>query len=281
MESEAAVRAYYDGIGEREWERLEQPSDGAIEFAITCHALATYLSTGARVLDLGGGPGRYTIWLAERGHEVVLADLSPGLLSIARAKIAQSEARERVEMIVEADARDLSRWPDSSFAAVLALGPFYHLTDEAVRDRTAAEIARVLRPDGVAFIALMPRYAFIRRSLAIADVRRHLSEPEFVERVLEAGIFLNDVPGRFTNGYGVRPEEVAPFFERHGFVTCALLACESIIPDMQATLTETKLSNPAVSATVLELLIQTASDPSILGLSGHLLYVARAPSKHE
>ena len=70
-----AVRAYYAAFGEREWTRLDNPDDGAVEFAITCRTLATYLPTAARVLDLGGGPGRYAIWLARRGHHVVLADL--------------------------------------------------------------------------------------------------------------------------------------------------------------------------------------------------------------
>jgi SAM-dependent methyltransferase len=267
------VRAYYDRFGEREWARLENPADGAVEFAVTCHALAAHLPAGARVLDLGGGPGRYTRWLAERGHRVVLADLSPVLLEVARAKLAHSAARDRVEAIVEADARDLSRWPDGSFDAAVALGPFYHLPDPADRDRAAGEVARVLRPGGVAFVALMPRYAFLRRTLALPDERHRLADPAFVARVLEEGVFVNDVPGRFTGACGVRPAEVAPFFEEHGFVTRALLACEGIVADLQPALAEAMATDPAVARTALDLVLATAADPSILGMSAHLLYV--------
>jgi SAM-dependent methyltransferase len=267
------VRAYYDRFGEREWTRLENPADGAVEFAVTCHALAAYLPAGARVLDLGGGPGRYTRWLAERGHRVVLADLSPVLLEIARAKLAHSSAHDRVEAIVGADARDLSRWPDGAFDAVLALGPFYHLPDPADRDRAASELARVLRPGGVAFFALMPRYAFLRRRLALPDERHRLADPRFVARVLEEGVFVNDVPGRFTGAYGVRLAEVAPFFEGHGFATRALLACEGIVADLQDTLAEAMANDPPLARQVLDLVIETATDPSILGMSAHLLYV--------
>jgi S-adenosylmethionine-dependent methyltransferase len=269
------VRAYYDSFGEREWARLEDPSDGAVEFAVTCHALDTYLPTGARVLDLGGGPGRYSLWLAERGHRVVLADISPTLLDIARTKVAQSNSGGLVETIVEVDARDLSRWSDDAFDAALALGPFYHLLDPLDRERAAAELVRVLRPGGVAFVALMPRYAFLRRTLAVADERRHLKDPVFVERVLEEGTFVNDVPGRFTAGYGVRPEDVAPFFEGHGLATHALLACEGIVPDLQEDLAETMRDDPAAYRQVLDVVLRTASDPSILGMSAHLLYVGR------
>lgn len=57
------VRAFYDAFGEREWARLAQPADGALEFAITCHTLAKYLLSNGSVLDLWGGPGRYSLWL--------------------------------------------------------------------------------------------------------------------------------------------------------------------------------------------------------------------------
>lgn len=268
-----AVRAYYANFGEREWARLENPDDGAVEFAITCHTLATYLPSEARVLDIGGGPGRYAIWLAQRGHHVVLADLCPELLSIARTKIEEAGVRAMVEEIVEADICDLSRWSDGSFDAVVCLGPFYHLPDPDDRNRAVAELGRVLRPGGPAFVALMPRYAFLRRSLAIPDERRHLAEPDFVTRLLKDGVFINDISGRFTNGYGVRPEEVAPFFERHGFKTLTLLAAEGIIVDIQRALFELTESDAAIYQAAFDVILRTASDPSILGMATHLLYV--------
>lgn len=135
------VRAYYASLGEREWTRLENPADGAVEFAITCHALATHLSPASRILDIGGGPGRYTIWLAQRGHHVVLADLSAELLSLARIKTEQAGVGEMVEEIVEADACDLSHWANDSFDVLLSLGPFYHLPDAERRHRAAVEMA--------------------------------------------------------------------------------------------------------------------------------------------
>src|SRR5919199_4266218 len=122
-----AVRAYYAAFGEREWQRLINPDDGAVEFTLTKELLARYLPSSGRILDLGGGPGRYTIWLAQRGYQVVLADLLPELLAIARTQIADAGVSQQVEAIVEADACDLSCWPSASFDAILCLGPFYHL----------------------------------------------------------------------------------------------------------------------------------------------------------
>jgi SAM-dependent methyltransferase len=273
-----AVRAYYAGLGEGEWVRLENPGDGALEFAVTCHTLATHLPSPARVLDIGGGPGRYTIWLAHRGHRVVLADLSPELLSLARARVDQAGLGPRVEDIVQADACDLSPWAGESFDAVLSLGPFYHLPDPGDRRRAASEMARVLRPGGVAFVALMPRFAFLRRTLALPGERHHLAQPAFVRRLLDEGVFINDVPGRFTHGWGARPEEVAPFFERHGFTTLDLLAAEGIAVDLQRALFDLAHSDPAIYEAAFDLILRTASAPGILGMATHLLYVGRKPS---
>jgi ubiquinone/menaquinone biosynthesis C-methylase UbiE len=78
------VRAYYGSFDE--WGRLDSP-EGVRELARALEFLEEKLAPGARVLDLGGGPGRYTIELARRGHRVVLADLSPAQLEIARRKL--------------------------------------------------------------------------------------------------------------------------------------------------------------------------------------------------
>lgn len=271
----AAVREYYAAFGEHEWARLENESDGLLEHAVHTHVIAAHLPPCARVLDIGGGPGRYTVWLAERGHRVVLADLSSELLAIARRKVGEAGVDTQVEEIVEADACDLGRWPDGSFDAVLCLGPFYHLPDPGERERAAGELARVLRPGGLAFIALMPRYGLFRRTLAIPDERRHLGDPEFVRRLLEDGVFQNDVPGRFTGGYGARPEEVAPFFERHGLQTVMLLASTGFAPDLQEPLAVLRVADPPAFRSALDLLLATAADPCILGMATHLLYVGK------
>lgn len=270
-----AVRAYYATFAEREWQRLTNSDDGAIEYLLTCAMLERHLPRTGRMLDLGGGPGRYTIWLAQRGYQVVLADLSPTLLAIAQAQVAQAQLTDQVEAIVEADACDLSHWPNASFDAVVCLGPFYHLPDPRDRERAADELVRVLRPGGVAFIALMPRYTLLRRTLVVPDERKHLADPAWVARLMQHGIFDNRIAGRFTHGYGVQPAEIAPFFRQHGLEQLALLAAESVTGGMQGAVTEALAAEPTVRQPLFDVLVEVAHDPTILGMANHLLYIGR------
>ena len=270
-----SVKNYYAGFGEREWDRLKSPNDGFVEYAVTRKMLSKYLKPKSRILDIGGGPGRYAMWLAKHGHRVVLADLSPELLAIARIKLDEAGVMANIEEIVEADACDLSHWQDGSFDAVLSLGPLYHLIDADDREKAVSEMRRVLKPQGVAFAALMPLYGFIRRSLAIPDERRHLTQPEFVARILEQGVFINDIPGRFTDGCGVIPSEVPAYFQQHGFTMQTLLSAQGIVPDMQKILCELEQNDPATYQAVLDIILKTADDPGILGMASHLLYIGK------
>src|SRR3989441_11943521 len=125
------VRRFYQLSAQREWERLEHPTQGALEFAINKAWIQKFLpESGARILDIGGGPGRYSIWLAARGYRVTLADLSPDLLEVARAKAA--EAGVQLEAVVEGDAVDLAQFETTSFYSALCLRPIVHPLQAAV-----------------------------------------------------------------------------------------------------------------------------------------------------
>ena len=52
--------------------------------------LADLLPTRGRALDVAGGGGRHAIWLAQRGLDVTLADVSPVGLALARQRAAEA-----------------------------------------------------------------------------------------------------------------------------------------------------------------------------------------------
>jgi SAM-dependent methyltransferase len=240
-------------------------------------AIQRHLAPNARILDIGGGPGRYAMWLAELGYRVVLADLSRELLAVARARIDESPFASNIESIVEVDARDLSAWPDGEFDAALSLGPFYHLPERTDREQAALELRRVVRPGRHVFVALMPRYTFLRRTAAIPEERYRLLDPEFVDQLLRTGVFLNDQAGRFDMGYGVNVSEVVPFFEEMGFTTRELIASEGLGSGLEAVMSEIREADSALYDRLVGIIAAAAADPSVHGLSSHLLYIGVVP----
>jgi SAM-dependent methyltransferase len=263
-----AVRDYYAAFHRRELDRLLTP-EGRLEFALTTRLLQPHLPSSGRVLDIGGGPGRYAAWLAAQGLRPTLADLSANLLDLAREHTAE------LDEIVQADVRDLRRWPDDTFAATLALGPFYHLPDPADRQRALAEVVRVTVPGGLIAIALMPRWALLRRTLSKADERARLADAAFVGELLTGGAYSNPHPGRFTCGYGVDPGEVREAFAAAGLRQILLASTHGFAAGLEAPLDELRTTDPATYEAALDLLTRTAIEPSLLGAANHLLYVGR------
>jgi SAM-dependent methyltransferase len=138
-----------------------------VEWDRTCELLARWLpAPPATVLDVGGGPGRQSRHLLDRGYDVTLFDLTPKHVDQATARGVRAHV---------ADARQLPV-DDTSADAVLLLGPVYHLPDAGDRARALAEAWRVLRPGGVAVVAALSRWGrvFVRAAAGqLGDPDRH------------------------------------------------------------------------------------------------------------
>jgi len=266
----APVRRYYRERGESELHRLDNPYEGVVERELHRRAFEDLVPPGARVLDLGGGPGHWTAWLIERGHRVVLADLSPEMLAIARRELARRGLA--AEAIEEVDARDLSRFPDGGFDVVLALGPFYHLVDAADREVARAESHRVLAPGGLLLATVMTRHGWL-----LSTVLAGVPSAAGMERLVVDGVYRSKAPGPLTEAYLFRADEVEPFFEAGGFESRRLMASQGFLNQVQEEVAELRQRDPAAYDELLEVAYRSASDRSILGLSGHLLYAGVRP----
>jgi len=109
-----------------------------------------------RGLDVGCGPGQFTILVAERlpSAELWGIDLAPTMIELARQHATESAAGNRVHFQV-ADVAALP-FPENHFDAVSSSGSIKHWPDPVAGLR---EIHRVLVPGGRAFIGEMNRLA--------------------------------------------------------------------------------------------------------------------------
>lgn len=216
------VMAYYQQG--KEASRLRHGSS-MLELARTQEILTRHLPPPpATVLDVGGGPGLYALWLARLGYDVHLLDPVP--LHIEQAQQASAEQPDmRIASCKIGDARHLPR-PDSSTHAVLMLGPLYHLTDRAQRLVALAEAHRVLQPGGILFAVGISRYASTLDGL----FGNLVDDPQFLpimERDLHDGQHRNPTErDYFTTAHLHKPSELRNEVEEAGFACEALLGIE-------------------------------------------------------
>ncbi len=141
-----AIRKHYNADPQKEWDRLK--TKHPYEKYITVKMMDRYIKPNDTILDIGGGPGHYSIHYAKEGHAVTLVDLSDENIRFAKKKARQYGVKFTAQ---QGNALDLSRFPDDSFDAVFLMGPLYHLMNEESRIRAVMEAKRVLKPGGYLF----------------------------------------------------------------------------------------------------------------------------------
>jgi ubiquinone/menaquinone biosynthesis C-methylase UbiE len=248
---------------------------GALELLRTQQLLERYLPPPPAVLaDVGGGPGRYALWLAGRGYRVHLVDPVP--LHIEQARTAsRSNSEAALASVQVGDARWL-QFPDASMDAILLLGPLYHLSERADRVQVLAEARRVCRPGGVIVAAAISRFASTLDGLR-GD---YLEDPAFAAIAAgdrQDGRHRNPTgnPAYFTTAYFHRPEELTAECAAAGLEHTATFAVEGIgwlLPDLDA-----RLARERSRAVLLDAVAALEVEPALLGMSAHLLAVARRP----
>ena len=170
-EETEAIRAHYNADPQKEWDRLKVRHP--YEKYITIHIMDRYIRPGDIILDIGGGPGHYSIHWAKQGHDVTLLDLSDENVRFAKKKARQYGVKITA---LQGNALDLSRFPDESFDTVFLMGPLYHLMNEESRLQAIREAKRVLKPTGYLFCSFILMFGGVIYGLR--DLRETILWPQ-------------------------------------------------------------------------------------------------------
>ncbi|MFD0683066.1 class I SAM-dependent methyltransferase [Actinomadura fibrosa] len=272
MDEGEALQAHY-GLG-KERDRLST-ARGRLEFERSKEILARHLpppGTGV-VADIGGGSGRYALWLAERGHAVEHRDPVP--LHVAQVREgADAAGVGGAVRTAAADARDLDLG-DACADAVLLLGPLYHLRRRADRVCALREAARVVRPGGAVFAAAISRWA--PRHDDLIALLRYRDDPSITARIVEterSGWMPPPFPGAFW-AYLHRPGELRDEVAEAGLDVVDLVGVEGlghVLPDLDA-----RMDDPLDRAALLDAARATERVPELLGVSPHLIATGVCP----
>ncbi|MFB0558718.1 MAG: class I SAM-dependent methyltransferase [Candidatus Bathyarchaeia archaeon] len=270
------VKSYYDENAEMEWERLVQDAYHRLEYIVTMYFLEKYLPEKGMILDAGGGPGRYTIDLVKMDYDVVLFDLSPRSLEVARREIKKAGLEGRVKKIVEGSITDLSEFGEGSFDAVLCLGPLSHLLEEDDRNKAITELIRVAKKDAPIFASVISLYGVYRVVLKrLTDELLNPSHEEMFTKGIHREDWHVDVSRRgFTDAKFFHPTEVRELFEDQGTETLEMATCEGLSSQLVEE-TNNLYEDKKKWERWLEIVLRTCNDPHILGLGEHFLYIGR------
>ena len=259
--------------GEDALERDRLEKYARLEFFRTKEIISRHLpKKPVVILDIGGGPGRYALWLAKLGHSVHLVDPVPLHVEQARAAFEDGSC-EALAAASVGDARDL-KFADSSAATVLLLGPLYHLVKRADRAAALSEAHRTLKPGGLLFAAIISRFASAFDGL----FRGFARDPKFykiLQQDLKNGQHRNPTnnPQYFTTAFFHHPDELRTEIDDAGFAATELYGLEGpgwLLPNF-----DKEWNDPKSRGKLLTVIRAMEREPTLIGQSAHILAVAR------
>ncbi len=97
------------------------------------------LPTGLSILDIPCGGGRFSLYLAERGFEVMSGDRSPDMVDITERTLRDA-GHSAAARVLDVESLDLD---DRSLDAIFCFRLFHHIPHKEVRSTVVRELCRV------------------------------------------------------------------------------------------------------------------------------------------
>lgn len=250
------VSAIYDIFDEST--RLDSKATN-IEFITTVKYIEDVLKPGMKILDLGAGTGRYSIYFAQKGYSVVAVELVK-----KHAQAIENMKTDDMDLsVIEGDALEQLRLlHDESFDIVLCFGPLYHMAKPEDRADCVWETLRVSTKQGRAY------FAFINNDMVITT-EAMLYDLDFLEngRYNKNTFKVDDSPFIF---YTVSAA-------RELLAQCGATIIKEIASDGMNELFSDKINqlNDQAYKQWLKYHLYTCEKPEFLGASNHILFIAK------
>ena len=257
------LRSFYDDIDEDS--RLNRSRQGQLEYITTMNYIHRYAKTGAKILEIGAGTGRYSIALAKEGYNLTAVELVETNLEVLKNNSVG------IENIIsyQGDALNLDRFEGNQFDITLLFGPMYHLYDKKEVHKALDEAIRVTKIGGIILTAFLSVYAIMNNN--------------YLKETLAAGIEMN-----FDDNYKVKHFEDQLFtgydivefeelFESHNTKYLTTAAVDNILETAERR-TDFKMSDADFELFV-KYHLATCEKRELLGSSSHLLYICKKKTK--
>ncbi len=127
---------------------------GKVEFITSIKYIEKYLKSDSKIIDIGAGTGKYSIYLSNKGYDVTAVEL-------VKHNLRMIEKNSSVKAYL-GNALDLSKFEDNSFDITILFGPMYHLISKEDKIKALSEAKRITKKNGYIFVQYcMNEYAVI------------------------------------------------------------------------------------------------------------------------
>lgn len=246
------------GMGVFEFERIKSLIEKYIE------------SPTSIIIDVGGGTGKYSEWLAKKGHTVYLVEPVEKHVEIARSR---ADTLKNTFSVYLGAARKLN-FPNRFADIIILHGPLYHLQKREDRDAAIREAKRVLKDGGI-ILGFAINYS---ATTLVGLLNGLIHKPSFFamcREELETGIHNPpvDFPWLLAEAYYHRPEELKEEFVEQSFTHLNTYAVEGMV-----WLDEDyfcNMLNEKKKETLMELVRITENDTCLLSFSPHMMIAVK------
>lgn len=249
--------------------RLIKDPAHEIEFLITMHFLEKHLPKKGRILDAGGGTGRYSFELVKRGYNVILLDIVPKHVDIANSVITERKLKSKISAVV-GDITNLEDFDNNQFDAVLCLGAaLSHVTYSKDINLAMKELTRVAKKNAPIFVSVIGR-------LGAAQYRLRYEKKRLLEykKTLKTGHNSPGQTGGFTNAHFFLGKELEQLFSNNKLKILDRVGLEGLSSVLQEE-TNTIYSEERIWNTWIQILKETANDETAYGKSLHFMIVGK------
>jgi len=259
------VQDFYNNNVTNEWNRIANRP----EFLLTCRMLDRYIKPNDTVLDIGGGPGRYSLYFAEKGCNVTLFDLSHENIKFAGERAAEHGLKIKT---ITGDTQEADKLLGGQFAHVLLMGPMYHLLEENARINAINAALNLLKPNGILYVSFINLFSGMIYAMKVEPevlASTASNEVKYVKNVISQKSFAGDA---FSKAFMIEQSEILPFMSRFPLKKLHLFGQESITSPCEDTI----MSKPKeIIDSWMNFCEKIWEREDLLSWSEHLMYVGR------
>ncbi|MCP3683720.1 MAG: class I SAM-dependent methyltransferase [bacterium] len=265
------IKTFYNEYGIKEWERWDKSIVQKVRFEIHLYYLKSFLESDNRILEVGAGPGRFTIELAQISNKLVIADISSTQLNLNKENAIKMGFERAVEKWVECDICDMTQhFDDDEFDAVVCYGgPLSYVFEE--REKALKELLRVIKPRGFLFLGVMSLWGSCYQFFsAVLETK-----PEVNRKIIATGdINLENYPDTKHHFHMFRAEELCDFLANAG-VSVEVISASNCLTARWDEYLSTIEENTETWEHMLEMELMACRESGCLDMGTHLIAVCR------